>query len=135
MCYNEGMTCPKRTPIVGNLQIIGINRGTSIRLKAQRLDYDGEPILEEAEEIYFVVKKKWTDETALITKGLDDMTFDEDGYYHFTIAPTDTENLDYGEYVWDFTAIEDDDAYRAKPAHGYFVVGNSAGWIINEDEE
>ena len=129
------MNCPNRTPIVGNLQTIGINRGVSIRLKAQRIDGNGQPILTQAEEIYFIVKKRWTDKTALITKDLSNMTFDSEGYYHFTIYPEDTENLDYGQYVWDFTAIEADDTYRAKPAHGFFVIGNSAGWIINETED
>lgn len=129
------MNCPNRTPIVGNLQTIGINRGVSIRLKAQRLDYQGQPILTKAEEIYFIVKKRWTDKIALITKDLSNMTFDSEGYYHFTIYPSDTENLDYGQYVWDFTAIEANDTYRAKPAHGFFIIGNSAGWIINETED
>lgn len=129
------MNCPNTLPIVGNLQTIGINRGTSIRLKAQRLDANGNPILTKAEEIYFIVKKKWTDSAALITKDLSNMTFDEEGYYHFTIAPEDTENLAYGQYVWDFTAVEAADTYRAKPAHGYFLIGNSAGWIINETED
>lgn len=129
------MNCPNTLPIVGNLQTIGINRGTSIRLKAQRLDANGNPILVKAEEIYFIVKKKWTDSAALITKDLSNMTFDEEGYYHFTIAPEDTESLAYGQYVWDFTAVEAADTYRAKPAHGYFLIGNSAGWIINETED
>lgn len=129
------MICPKNTPIVGNLQTIGINRGTSLRLKAQRLDANGDPIMTKAEEIYFIVKKLWSDKTALITKDLSDMTFDNQGYYHFTITPGDTESLAYGQYVWDFTAIEAADTYRAKPAHGYFIVGNSAGWIINETED
>lgn len=129
------MNCPNTLPIVGNLQTIGINRGTSIRLKAQRLDANGNPILTKAEEIYFIVKKKWTDSAALITKDLSNMTFDEEGYYHFTIAPEDTESLAYGQYVWDFTAVEAADTYRAKPAHGYFLIGNSAGWIINETED
>lgn len=129
------MNCPNTLPIVGNLQTIGINRGTSIRLKAQRLDANGDPILVQAEEIYFIVKKKWTDSAALITKDLSNMTFDEEGYYHFTIAPEDTESLAYGQYVWDFTAVEAADTYRAKPAHGYFLIGNSAGWIINETED
>ena len=128
------MICPNNTPIVGKLQTIGINRGTSLSLKAQRLDLDGNPITTKAEEIYFIVKKRWTDKEALITIDLSQMTFDSDSYYHFTIKPTDTENLPYGKYVWDFTTIEDDDAYRAKPAHGYFIVGNSAGWIVNETE-
>lgn len=129
------MNCPNRTPIVGNLQTIGINRGVSIRLKAQRIDGNGQPIRTKAEEIYFIVKKRWTDKTALITKDLSNMKFDGQGYYHFTIFPEDTENLDYGQYVWDFTAIEANDTYRAKPAHGFFVIGNSAGWIINETED
>lgn len=128
------MNCPNNTPIIGNLQTIGINRGTSINLKAQRLDINNQPILVEAEEIYFIVKKRWTDKTALIIKDSSNMTFDEDGYYHFTITPTDTENLDYGQYVWDFTAVDANETYRAKPAHGYLTIGNSAGWIINETE-
>lgn len=129
------MNCANSTPIVGNLQTISINRGTTLRLKAQRKDIDGNPITIKAEEIYFIVKKRWTDKTALITKSLEDMVFDNQGYYHFTIYPEDTEILPYGKYVWDFTPVNDDNAYRAKPAHGYFVIGNSAGWIINETEE
>ena len=129
------MNCANNTPIVGNLQTISINRGTTLRLKAQRKNIDDEPILIPAQEIYFIVKQKWTDKTALITKDLSDMTFDEYGYYHFTITPQDTENLAYGQYVWDFTPVEGDNTYRAKPAHGYFVIGNSAGWIINETED
>ena len=129
------MKCPNNTPIVGGLQTLGINRGTTLKLKAQRKDLDGQPILTIAEEIYFVVKKRWTDKEPLIIKDLNDMTFDEDGYYHFTIDPTDTENIPYGQYVWDFTPVNDDNAYRFKPAHGYFIIGNSAGWIVNETEE
>lgn len=128
------MICPNNTPIVGDLQVIGINRGTSLGLKARRIDYNGDPILTKAQEIYFIVKKRWTDKTAIITKDLSDMTFDEEGYYHFTIDPEDTEPLAYGQYVWDFTAVENNDNYRAKPAHGYFLIGNSAGWVINETE-
>lgn len=121
-------------PIVGNLQTISLNRGTSLRLKAQRLDTNGSPILTEAEEIYFTVKKRWTDTDPVFQKSLDDMTFDEEGYYHFEIMPTDTENMAYGQYVWDFTPVENNNTYRSKPAKGYLVVGNSAGWIINEDD-
>ena len=128
------MNCPNNTPIVGGIQTIKMNRGTSLRLRARRIDAGGNPIKQKAEEIYFIVKKRWTDETALITKDLSDMMFDEDGYYHFTILPEETEHLAYGQYAWDFTAIESNDTYRAKPAHGYLIIGNSAGWIINETE-
>ena len=127
-------TCANITPIVGDLQTIAINRGTSLQLKGQRKDANGNPIMVIAEEAYFTVKKKWTDKESVIIKDLSDMIFDEDGYYHFKIMPEDTENLPYGKYVWDFTAVEDDDEYRAKPAHGTFIIGNSAGWIVNETE-
>jgi len=126
------MNCANQTPIVGNLQTLSINRGTYLGLKAQRLNMDGTPILTQADAVYFIIKKNWTDKTALITISLDDMTFDSEGYYHFSIAPSATENLPYGKYVWDFTSVYGDDAYRAKPAHGIFIVGNSSGWIINE---
>ena len=122
------------TPIVGNLQTLSLNRGTTFKLRGRRIDANGEPILTTPEEIYFIVKKRWTDKAALITKTLQDMEFDEDGYYHFTILPEETENLDYGKYVWDFTPVDDNNIYRQKPAHGYLVVGNSSGWIVNETE-
>lgn len=129
------ISCGANTPIVGDLQTLSLNRGTTLQLKAQRLDADGNPILTQADELYFVVKKRWTDETPAILIDLSEMTFDEEGYYHFTITPEDTENLAYGRYVWDFTPVEDNNTYRAKPAHGYLVVGNSAGWITNETED
>lgn len=129
------MNCAQNVPIVGQLQTLGINRGTTKRYRARRLDYAGHPILTEAASIYFIVKKNWTDKEALITKTIDDMRFDENGYYHFSIEPEDTENLPYGQYVWDFTSnTAGDNDYRAKPAHGYFVIGNSAGWIVNQEE-
>lgn len=122
------------TPIVGNLQTLSLNRGTTFKLRGRRIDANGNPILTTPEELYFIVKKRWTDKTALITKTLEDMEFDEEGYYHFTILPEETENLDYGKYVWDFTPVDDNNIYRQKPAHGYLVVGNSSGWIVNETE-
>ena len=122
-------------PIVGGLQTISLNRGTSIKLKAQRKDYNGEVILTPATNVFFIVKKMWRDTNFVIKKSISDMTFDEEGYYHFEIMVDDTEGLAYGKYVWDFTAVEDDDIYRAKPAHGYLVIGNSAGWVVNETEE
>lgn len=128
------MDCYNNTPIVGELQTLSLNRGTYVGYKAQRLNMDGTPITVKADAIFFVVKKQWTDKNALITKTIDDMTFDEDGFYHFSIVPEDTENLPYGNYVWDFTSVHNDNSYRAKPAHGKFIIGNSACWIVNQTE-
>ncbi len=128
------MECTTYTPIVGELQTLSINRGTYVGYKAQRINMDGTPITVIADGVYFVVKRKWTDKNAVIIKTLEDMTFDEQGYYHFSINPEDTENLPYGNYVWDFTSVHNDNSYRAKPAHGKFIIGNSAGWIVNQTE-
>ena len=122
-------------PIVGGLQTLSLNRGTSLGLKAQRTDANGDPITTQATEVYFTVKHMWRDTNFIIQKSLADMTFDEQGFYHFTSTPEDTEGVPYGKYVWDFTAVEGADVYRGKPAHGYFIIGNSAGWIVNETEE
>lgn len=128
------MDCYNNTPIVGELQTLSLNRGTYVGYKAQRINMDGTPITTKADAVFFVVKKQWTDKNALIIKTIDDMTFDEEGFYHFSIIPEDTENLPYGNYVWDFTSMYNNNAYRAKPAHGKFIIGNSAGWIVNQTE-
>lgn len=131
------MNCASNTntPIVGKLQTLGINRGTTFRLKGRRKDWEGNPITSAPQEMYFIVKKRWTDKKALITKDLSDMVFDSSGYFHFTIYPEETEKLPYGRYVWDLTPVDSSNTYREKPAHGYFVIGNSSGWIINETED
>ena len=117
-------------PIIGELQTIALNRGTTLELSATRRNEQG-TIIDEAEEVYFVVKKRWSDKEGLIVKSLKDMKFNN-GKYTFTLFPEDTENLPYGQYVWDFTVVDDNNEYRVKPAHGYLIVGNSAGWISNE---
>lgn len=119
------------TPIVGNLQTIKLNRGTTLNLSATRKDENGGIITAEAPEALFVVKNDWTDEQALITKTQDDMTF-SNGTYSFGLTVADTESLPYGQYVWDLTFTDGED-YRAKPAHGYLIVGNSAGWVANQE--
>ena len=129
------MDCYNNTPIVGELQTLSLNRGTYVGYKAQRLQMDGTPITTKADNVFFVVKRQWNDKNALIIKTIDDMTFDAEGFYHFSINPEDTENLPYGTYVWDFTPVTSDNTYRAKPAHGKFIIGNSAGWIVNQTEE
>ena len=127
------MNCANKTPIVGGLQTLQINRGTTHQYKGRR-KRNGQPILTIAEEAYFTIKRRWDDKTPLVMKDLSQMTFDDEGFYHLTLEPEDTENLPYGKYVWDFTAVDNDDEYRAKPAHGFLIIGNSAGWIVNETE-
>ena len=117
------------TPIVGTLQTIKINRGTSQKFTAKRVAEDGTPITTKATTALFVVKPDWTDAEASITKTLDDMEF-ADGTYSISLKPEDTEVLPYVLSVWALTFT--DDGYRVKPAKGYLIIGNSAGWQANE---
>ena len=51
-------------------------------------------------------RQKIRDEINTIEKTIDDMTFDEEGIYHFTIEPKDTDKLAYGKYVFDIEVID-----------------------------
>ena len=81
-------------------------RGDTKKYNFQRINFDGNPILQKADKIYFTVKKKFTDSKFVIQKTIDDMTFDEEGIYHFTIESKDTDKLSYGTYVFDIEVID-----------------------------
>lgn len=79
-----------------------ITRGDTKALYFQRKRND-EPILEEIDKVYFTVKTNDDEDNKeiIFQKTKEDMTFDEDGIYHFVINPEDTETLNYGDYVYD----------------------------------
>ena len=54
-------------------------------------------------EIYFTVKKGFNNADALFQKKLSNggIIKGDDGCYHFTIVPEDTNDLKYGDYVFD----------------------------------
>lgn len=77
-----------------------IIRGDTKKYKFQRKNSGG-VITKKADEIYFTVKMNFINKDYIIQKKIDDMTFDENYYYSFTIEPQDTNNLLYGKYVYD----------------------------------
>lgn len=79
---------------------IQLTRGDTERYKFQCKDSAGEVILTIADKMFFTVKKT-SDSIAVIKKKLSDMTFDAEGFYHFTIEAADTERLEAGTYVYD----------------------------------
>ncbi len=58
-------------------------------------------------EIYISFKASTKTEKCLVQKSLSDgtITLGEDGYYHFTIEPEDTNDLKYGTYPFDFELV------------------------------
>ena len=63
----------------------------------------GEPITETFDEIYFTVKKRYTDKNVVLQKTMTGggIVSDGDGHYTLTLLPSDTETLQFGEYDFD----------------------------------
>lgn len=104
-------------------------RGDSCPLKFQRLDDAGEPILDEPDAMFFSVKKSTRAQNPIIRKTLEDMELGEDGYYHFTILPEETDGMNYGKYVFDVEVIS---GYKQTIAMGEFIVGDEVTFARNE---
>lgn len=105
-------------------------RGDTGAIKFQRLDSSGEPITVAPTAMYFTVKKSYTNSTDIFQKTLADMTMDEDGTWHFIIAPEDTASLDYGSYVFDLEVTTND--YVQTIAKGKLILEEEATWVGNK---
>ena len=76
------------------------NTGTfSVRPKV-----NGEPVLQDGDHLYFTVRKI-KDKTILMQKNIS--TF-EDGRADIIINPSDTENFEIGNYIYDLVMIRSD---------------------------
>ena len=87
---------------------ITMHRGDTKQLKFRRLS-GGEPITSQADQIYFTVKRAVNPlpKEPVLQKKLDDMVFDEEYYYHLTIEPEDTDELEFGDYDFDIQITAD----------------------------
>lgn len=58
---------------------------------------------QDVDEIYITFKRNRNEKDFLFQKRLSigDITKDEEGYYHFSILPEDTDKLSYAKYVFD----------------------------------
>ena len=105
-------------------------RGDTRRYKFQRLNADGTPITIRPDKIYFTVKKSYSDNVVMLQKTIDDMTIDDDGTYHFTVEPDDTNNLQYMTYVFDIEVITD--GVKTTIAKGGFTIQEEVTWAEDE---
>lgn len=106
-------------------------RGDTGNFTFQCLDTQGAVITAIADAIYFTVKTSWDTAPAVIRKTIDDMTFDDDGTYHFTIEPEDTEGLRYGLYVYDIEVTRD--GVVTTIAKGKLAITEESTWAINKE--
>lgn len=98
-----------------------IIRGDSKKFKFQRKNSDG-VITEKAEKVYFTVKEndKNGNNNVLIQKTIDDMEYDENYFYHFTLDPADTDDLEFKRYYFDIEIITGN--YKKTPYKGILEV-------------
>lgn len=108
-------------------------RGDTARFRFQRLDANGDVILTEADDAWFTVKSSVKNDAFKLQKSLSDMTFDEEGYYHFTINPDDTNGLSFGRYFYDVEVIQD--GVKSTISIGNFDIASEVTYAINEGGE
>ena len=106
-----------------------LTRGDTKALKFQRKS-EGQVIKTVADNIYFTVKKNNSTNDVIFQKTINDMTFDDEGFYHFTINPIDTNNLSYGEYVYDIEVKIDN--YVKTIAQGTLSITKEVTFASNE---
>ena len=92
---------------MSKLEII---RGDTHNFKFLRKNKDGDIMTKKPDRLFFSVKKDYYEKECRLQKQLDEgiSYSDTDNYYRFTIEPKDTNNLDYGDYVYDIEVIEKD---------------------------
>ena len=107
-----------------------MTRGDTARYKFRRLDDEGNPITEVPDNVYFTVKEDYFNLDPVLQKTINDMSFDENYYFHFTINPEDTENLMTRNYVYDIQVNQGN--YKQTIAKGVFKLTKEVTYVSNE---
>lgn len=107
-----------------------LTRGDTGLFKFQRVDANGDVITSTPDAMYFTLKKSYSSPIAVVQKTLADMTQDTDGYWHITLEPEDTENIDVGAYVYDIEVTVPE--YVKTIAKGTLRITAEATWAENK---
>ena len=105
-------------------------KGDTAGYNFKRKDTSGQTITTEPDALYFTVKASWNDKRPLIQKKKSDMIMDNDGTWHFTIQASDTDNLPYGNYVYDIEVIDNDAVQTI--VKGKYTLTVESTWHVNE---
>lgn len=111
--------------------IISQIRGDTKGYKFQRIDSNGSVIMTPPDKLYFTVKKTYESQEMLIQKRLPDFEIDSQGFYHFVILPTETNDLQYGKYVFDIEVIVE--GVKTTVARGDFILESEVTFADDED--
>ncbi len=115
------------------LPTIKQTRGDTRGYRFTRKDANGQTITAVPKALYFTVKSSFRTPGFIFQKTIEDMTQDENGAWHFRVEPEDTNNLCYGEYVYDVEVIHA--GIKTTISKGKFVVTEESTWAINEGNQ
>lgn len=104
---------------------IEFTRGDTCPLKFTLLDKEGNIlILTSSDELFFTVKNNFNTTQIKLQKkySTGDITREEDGSYKLVINAEDTDNWNYGNYVWDIEVVSGD--YTRTVAIGSLTLTN-----------
>lgn len=90
---------------------IEFTRGDTCPLKFSLVDNEGNILtLTSSDELFFTVKNNFNTTTKKLQKkySTGDITREEDGSYKLIIDPEDTDDWNYGSYVWDLELVSGD---------------------------
>ena len=109
-----------------------VTRGDTAKFHFHREDAEGETITFKADKIFFSVKNKPEQSEVVFQKTIDDMEFDEEYEYHFTIEPEDTDPLNFHDkYYYDLEVI--DDGVKTTISYGRFILDPEVTHAGNEE--
>ena len=83
--------------------IIKVHKGNYFAKRFKILDKNKKPVNIGFKNIIMTFKDNFSSPNILFKKSLHngDITKDDEGYYHFSINPEDTQDLKYADYVFD----------------------------------
>ena len=114
------------------VNVLSMTRGDTAKFKFTRLDNDGNPILTEADELYFTVKSSADNFTPEFQITLEDMEFDStSGQYSFVVLPAMTNGLNFNsKHFYDVEVIQDN--VKTTISFGQFKLLPEVTWQGNE---
>lgn len=115
---------------------IVIMRGETVPLKIAVFSDEKrtQPVtLESGQKIVFGIKKNVADSSYIICKELTSEDLVETYKYATRIKPSDTADLAYGEYAYDYGIQYSEDDFRPCVSTGKFIIVSSASGVIAEE--
>ena len=109
-----------------------MTRGDTAQFKFTRLDNEGNPILTEADELYFTVKSSADNFSVEFQITLEDMNFNsQSGEYSFVVEPAMTNELNFNaKHFYDVEVIQS--GVKTTISFGQFKLLPEVTWQGNE---